>query len=109
MRVWLDIEQLTARGMTAGEVIAALREQNVQVAAGSVGQQPLGPSESNGENAAATDFQLTIATKGRLETSKEFGEVVVKSGEQGRLTRLKDVARIELGAEDYSVRSFLGR
>ena len=107
MRVWLDLEQLTAREMTAGEVIAALREQNVQVAAGSVGQQPLGPSESSSQTAAPTDFQLTIATKGRLQTTKEFGDVVVKSGEEGRLTRLKDVARIELGAEDYSVRSFL--
>ncbi|MDA8563687.1 multidrug efflux RND transporter permease subunit [Mariniblastus sp.] len=107
MRVWLDIEQLTAREMTAGEVIAAMKEQNIQVAAGAVGQQPLGPGESSSQTAAATDFQLTIATKGRLETTKEFGDIVVKSGDEGRLTRLKDVARVELGAEDYSVRSFL--
>ena len=107
MRIWLDIEQLAAREMTAGEVIAALREQNVQVAAGSVGQQPLGPSSSASQSSAPKDFQLAIVTKGRLETADEFGDIVVKAGTEGRLTRLQDVARIELGAEDYSVRSFL--
>lgn len=107
MRIWLDIEQLAAREMTAGEVIAALQEQNVQVAAGSLGQQPLGPSSSGDVTSAPTDFQLTIATKGRLKSADEFEEIVVKAGEDGRLTRLRDVARIELGAEDYSVRSFL--
>ena len=107
MRIWLDIEQLAAREMTAGEVIAALREQNVQVAAGALGQQPLGPSSSANQSSAPKDFQLAIVTKGRLRTSDEFGEVVVKADEGGRLTRLQDVARIELGAEDYSVRSFL--
>lgn len=107
MRIWLDVDQLIAREMTAGEVVAALQEQNVQVAAGAIGQQPLGPSATGDQTGAATDFQLTIATKGRLETPEEFEEVVVKSGQDGRLTRLRDVARIELGAEDYSVRSFL--
>ena len=107
MRIWLDIEQLIAREMTAGEVVAALREQNVQVAAGAVGQQPLGPSSSSNQSSSPTDFQLTVVTKGRLKTADEFGDVVVKAEEGGRLTRLQDVARIELGAEDYSVRSFL--
>ena len=107
MRIWLDIEQLAAREMTAGEVIEALREQNVQVAAGALGQQPLGPSSSANQNSAPKDFQLTIVTKGRLKNADEFGDIVVKAGSEGRLTRLQDVARIELGAEDYSVRSFL--
>lgn len=98
MRAWLDIEQLTAREMTAGEVIAALREQNVQVAAGALGQPPVDEPSA---------FQLNIASKGRLRTAEEFGDVVIKAGSDGRLTRLADVARIQLGAEDYSVNSYL--
>ncbi|TWT37441.1 Efflux pump membrane transporter BepE [Posidoniimonas corsicana] len=98
MRVWLDIEKIAAREMTAGEVIAALREQNVQVSAGSLGQPPVD------EKAA---FQLAIASKGRLRSPEEFGDIVVKSGENGRLTRLQDVAEIELGAENYDVNSYL--
>lgn len=98
MRVWLDIEQLASREITAGEVVAALREQNVQVAAGKLGQEP---------TANPGAFQLNIASQGRLRTAEEFGDIVIKVGEAGRLTRLSDVARIELGAEDYSVNSYL--
>lgn len=98
MRVWLDPETLAARSMTAGDVMAALREQNVQVAAGRLGQPPA---------PADLDFQLTLNTQGRLLDAEQFGEIVVRTGEEGRLTRLKDVARIELGAQNYDVSSTL--
>jgi len=98
MRVWLDIEKLAARDLTAGDIVAALREQNVQVAAGQLGQPP---------TKKATAFQLNISSQGRLRNADEFGHIVVKSGDEGRLTRLEDVARIGLGAEDYSVNSYL--
>lgn len=100
MRVWLDIERLAALELTPGEVVRSLREQNVQVAAGVIGQQPLEGSEGA--------FQVNVNTQGRLRDSQEFGEIIVKSGEDGRLVRLSDVARIELGATDYSVRSYMG-
>jgi len=98
MRVWLDPEHLAALDLTAGDVIGALREQNVQVAAGKIGQTPL-PKPS--------DFQLTISSQGRLSTAEEFADIVIKRGAEGRITRLSDVARIELGAQDYSVNSYL--
>lgn len=98
MRVWLDIEKLAARDLTAGDIVAALREQNVQVAAGQLGQPPT-------DNPTA--FQLNISSQGRLRTPEEFGRIVVKAGDGGRLARLEDVARIGLGAEDYSVNSYL--
>lgn len=98
MRVWLDVERLASLELTAGDIVAALQEQNVQVAAGKIGQPPL---ETPG------DFQLTISSQGRLQTADEFEQIVVKRGTDGRLTRLADVARIELGAQDYSVNSYL--
>ncbi|QDV72824.1 efflux RND transporter permease subunit [Botrimarina mediterranea] len=98
MRVWLDPEHLASLDLTAGDVVAALREQNVQVAAGKIGQTPL---------PEPTDFQLTISSQGRLRTAEEFAQIVIKRGAEGRLTRLSDVARIELGAQDYSVNSYL--
>lgn len=98
MRVWLDVERLASLELTAGDIVAALREQNVQVAAGTIGQPPL---DQPG------DFQLTISSQGRLQTADEFEQIVVKRGAGGRLTRLSDVARIELGAQDYSVNSYL--
>ncbi|MEX1025588.1 MAG: multidrug efflux RND transporter permease subunit [Planctomycetota bacterium] len=97
MRVWLDIERLASLELTAGDVIAGLRGQNVQVAAGAIGQEPL-------DRGAA--FEVTVASQGRLRTPEEFQEIIVKSDE-GRLVRLGDVARIELGAQDYTVRSYL--
>jgi len=93
MRLWLDPEKIAARGLTAIEVVNAVREQNVQVAAGVVGQQP---SPNNAE------FQYTISTLGRLTEPEQFSEIVIKQGEGGQITRLKDVARIELGAKDYN-------
>jgi multidrug efflux pump len=98
MRVWLDPEQLAARDMTAGDVIKALQEQNVQVAAGRLGSPPAPPGQ---------DFQLTINTLGRLPTSDEFESIIVKVGDKGQITRVKDVGRAEIGAKNYDVNSYL--
>ncbi|QDV44629.1 Efflux pump membrane transporter BepE [Stieleria neptunia] len=98
MRVWLDIEKMTHVDLTAGEVVEAIRSQNVQVAAGVIGQPPIDD---------AGDFQLNVTTQGRLIREDEFGEIIVKRGTDGRVTRLRDVARIELGAQDYSRLSYL--
>lgn len=98
MRVWLDPDKIAARGLTASDVVNAIREQNVQVAAGAVGQQPV---------SRPVDTELIINAKGRLLEPAEFGEVVVKTGVNGDKTRLKDLARIELGAAGYSLRSLL--
>ncbi|NJM36661.1 MAG: efflux RND transporter permease subunit, partial [Akkermansiaceae bacterium] len=98
MRVWLNPEKIAARGLTATDVIAAIREQNVQVAAGAVGQQPL----SN-----PVDLELQINTQGRLVTEEEFSKIIVRVGENGERTLLKDVARIELASSFNSLRSLL--
>ncbi|QDU43903.1 Efflux pump membrane transporter BepE [Symmachiella dynata] len=98
MRVWLDIEKMTHVDLTAGDVVEAIRQQNVQVAAGVLGQPPT--SETGA-------FQLNVTTQGRLKETEEFGQIIVKRGENGRVTRLSDVARIELGAQDYSRLSYL--
>jgi multidrug efflux pump len=97
MRVWLDPQKVAERGMTAGDVAAAIREQNVQVAAGTVGAGP----------AKDAEFQLSVNTQGRLQSEEEFGDIVVRTGADGSITRLKDVARIELGANDYALRALL--
>ena len=97
MRIWLDPQKVAARGMTAGDVVAAVREQNVQVAAGVVGASPSKDAQ----------FQLTVNTQGRLTTTEEFGDIIVQTGADGALTHLRDVARIELGANSYSLRSLL--
>ncbi len=98
MRVWLDPDKVAARNLTASDVVQAIREQNVNVAAGVVGAAPAVPG---------TDYELPIHAKGRLATEEEFGEVVIKSSRDGAVTRLRDVARIELGASQYSLRSLL--
>jgi multidrug efflux pump len=98
MRIWLDPNKVASRGLTASDVVAAIREQNVQVAAGSVGQQP---------NPNAGDLELLINTKGRLVTEEEFGEIVVKIGARGERVLLRDIARMELGASEYALRSLL--
>jgi HAE1 family hydrophobic/amphiphilic exporter-1 len=99
MRVWIDPGLAAARDMTVDEVVNAIRAQNVQVAAGAVGQPPYGP--------ASPAFELGVQAKGRLTTPDEFGAVVVKRDAQGRLTYLRDVARIELGALDYNFNGYL--
>ena len=98
LRVWLDPDRVAARRMTATDVLRALREQNVQVAAGVLGQPP-------GQGGAP--FQVAVNAQGRLATPEEFGDIVVKVGGRGEIVRLRDVARVELGANQYSLRSFL--
>ncbi len=95
MRVWLDPEKLAARDMTAGDVVNAIREQNVQVAAGIVGGPPL--------PAGTTKFQYTVSAMGRLQDEEQFREIVVKTGGDGRTTRIRDIGRVELGAADYTI------
>ncbi|MGD9708366.1 MAG: efflux RND transporter permease subunit [Halothiobacillaceae bacterium] len=97
MRVWLDPDRLVARGLTASDVINAIREQNVQVAAGAVGQQP----------GTASAFQLTVTSQGRLRSEDDFRQIVVKAGGDGQIVRLGDVARLELGAASYALRAML--
>ena len=98
MRVWIDPDKAAARNLTAGEVVKALQAQNVQIAAGVLNQPPV-PKQGA--------FQLSVQTQGRLTDPDQFGEVVVKADADGRVVRLKEVARIELAALDYSVNGFL--
>ncbi|MFN7978813.1 MAG: multidrug efflux RND transporter permease subunit [Vicinamibacterales bacterium] len=93
MRLWLDPGKLAARGLTAGDVVNALREQNVQVAAGALGDAPASAEQM---------FNLSVRAQGRLTEVAQFGEVVVSSGRDGALVRVSDVGRVELGAENYS-------
>ncbi|MGD1876192.1 MAG: efflux RND transporter permease subunit [Kiloniellaceae bacterium] len=98
LRVWLNPEKLSAYGLSASDVVEALREQNVQVSGGSIGAPPTtgGPA-----------FQYVVTTQGRFKDAREFRDVIVKSGEGGRLIRLQDVARVELGAKQYVTNSYL--
>jgi hydrophobe/amphiphile efflux-1 (HAE1) family protein len=98
MRVWLDPGKVAARGLSATDVVNAIREQNVQVAAGVVGAPPM-PSP--------VDYQLSINARGRLANEAEFGDIILKTGANGEITRLRDVARLELAAGDYALRSML--
>lgn len=98
MRVWLNPDALSARALTASDVLNSLREQNQQVAAGSLGAQP-----STNDN----QFQILLNVKGRLNSIEEFEDVIIKIGEQGQITRLKDVASVELGQSSYSLRALL--
>jgi len=98
MRVWLDPEKIAALNLTAGDVVRAIREQNIQVAAGQLGAPPA---------ASAAQFQLLINTQGRLASTEEFENIVIKTGDRGQITRLRDVARVELGASTYALRALL--
>ena len=99
MRIWLDPEKVASREMTAGDVVAAIREQNIQVSAGTIGGPP---------NPAANPVQYSISAQGRLRTAAEFENIVLKTGEApGSVTTLGDVARVELGSQTYSLRSLL--
>src|ERR671913_265218 len=99
MRVWIDPGRAATLGLTAGEVVSALRSQNVQVAAGTVGQPPY-------DTGAAQ--QLNVETQGRFKTPDEFGNIVIRTDPlSGAVTRLRDVARVELGASDYGVNAYL--
>jgi gold/copper resistance efflux pump len=97
LRVWLDPDRMAARSLTAGDVVAAIRQQNLQVAAGSVGQSP----------DARSAHQLPLAVSGRLASPEAFEQIIVRSGAAGEQLRLKDVARIEIGADRYAMRSLL--
>ena len=98
MRVWLDPDKAAARNVTAGDVLRAIREQNVQVAAGQLGLPPA---------TAGTQFQFTLTAQGRLKTAEEFSEIVIRTGENGNVITVGDVARIELGGKDYSMKSYM--
>ncbi len=98
MRVWLDPQKVAQRGLSAGDVVTAIRGQNIQAAAGVVGASPGLPG---------VDMQLSINAQGRLTSEEEFGDIIVKTGADGAVTRLRDIARLELGAADYSLRSLL--
>ncbi|MGE4542726.1 MAG: efflux RND transporter permease subunit [Pedobacter sp.] len=93
MRIWLDPDKLRARRLTTSDVINALEEQNVQVAAGQIGQSPAPTGQS---------FQLTVNTLGRLKDAGQFGNIIVKAADEGRLIRIRDIARVELGAKNYA-------
>ena len=98
MRIWLDPDKVAARGMTASDVLRAVREQNIQVSAGQLGAEPM----PNG-----SESLTLINARGRLATTEEFGGIVLKTGEGGEVVRLSDVARVELAAGDYSMRARL--
>jgi multidrug efflux pump len=98
MRVWLDPQKVAERGLSASDVVNEIRAQNVQAAAGVIGASP---SETG------LDLQLSVNAQGRLQSEEEFGDIIVKTGANGEVTRLRDVARLELGAADYSLRSLL--
>ena len=98
MRVWLDPQKVAQRGLSASDVVSAIRGQNVQAAAGVVGASP---------GLQGIDLQLSINAQGRLQNEEEFGDIIVKTGADGAVTRLRDIARIELGAAEYSLRSLL--
>src|SRR5438132_2206094 len=98
MRVWLQPDKIAARNVTASDVVDAIREQNVQVAAGAIGQQPV---------SRPVNFELQVNAKGRLISTEEFGQIIVKTGPNGEKTLLNDIARLELGAAGYSLRSLL--
>src|SRR5260370_5492327 len=98
MRIWLDPDKISTHGMTAGDVIAALRAQNVQVASGVLNQPPM-------PNPGA--FQLNVETLGRLIDTRQFANIIVRTDPDGRVTRVRDIGRVELGAQDYSANGYL--
>lgn len=100
MRIWLDPERLKARRLTTNDIVAAIREQNVQVAAGQIGQSPAPEGQ---------DFQYTVTATGRLSDVQQFEDIILKVDAFGRKTRIRDVARVELGSQTYDVSSFINR
>ncbi|MFB3089087.1 MAG: efflux RND transporter permease subunit, partial [Acidiferrobacterales bacterium] len=96
MRIWLDPRQLKSRRLTTQDVVDAVREQNVQVAAGQIGQPPAPSGQS---------FQYAVNVLGRLSDIEQFEQIIVKTGEGGRITRLKDIARVDLGSKTYDITS----
>lgn len=99
MRIWLDPDRIQSFGLSAGEVLQALRAQNIQVASGIINQSPV---------ARQNAFELSVQTQGRLIEPEQFENIVVKASDDGRILRLRDVGRVELGAQSYVTRGFLG-
>jgi HAE1 family hydrophobic/amphiphilic exporter-1 len=100
MRVWIDPDKAAAHNLTGDDIVSVLRAQNVQVPAGAVGQPPFGP-------AGSSDFELNINTQGRLTEPEQFANIVVKTDADGHIIRVRDVARVELGAQDYRINAYL--
>src|ERR1700710_747546 len=100
MRIWLDPDKAAAHDINASEVLAALRAQNLQVSAGVLNQPPTPGTQA---------YQINVETLGRLTTPEQFGDIVVKSDNQGRVTRVRDIGRVEVGAADYGSTSFMDR
>jgi hydrophobe/amphiphile efflux-1 (HAE1) family protein len=100
MRVWIDPDKVAAHNLNAGEVLTALRVQNLQVSAGILNQPPTASSEA---------YQINVEALGRLSTPQQFADIVVKSDPQGRVTRIRDIGRVEVGAADYGSTAFLDR
>ncbi|MCE4093583.1 efflux RND transporter permease subunit, partial [Klebsiella pneumoniae] len=98
MRVWVDPQKAAEHGLTASDIVRAIQAQNVEAAAGVVGSSP---------NVKGIDLQLSVNAEGRLANEEQFGDIVVKTGTRGEVVRLRDVARIELGASEYGLRSLL--
>ena len=104
MRIWLDPEKVAARGLTTSDITNAIREQNVQVAAGQLGSSAT-PSTSDGSR--KPNFQIAVNTRGRLVDEEDFANIIIRTGENGQITRLRDVARVELGSDNYALRAML--
>ena len=102
MRIWLDPEKVAARGLTAGDVANAIREQNAQVAAGQLGSAAVPANDES-----KPSFQIALNTKGRLIDEEDFRNIIVRTGSDGQITRLRDVARVELGSDNYALRAML--
>ncbi|MGX9428788.1 MULTISPECIES: efflux RND transporter permease subunit [Bradyrhizobium] len=100
MRIWLDPDKVAVHNLSAGEVLAALRAQNIQVSAGILNQPPVASDQA---------YQLNVQTLGRLATPEQFGAIVLKADHEGRVTRIRDVGRVEVGAADYGSTAFLDR
>jgi multidrug efflux pump len=98
MRIWLDPERVAERGLTAGDIVQAIKEQNIQVAAGKIGAPP---------STGGIDFEFTMSTKGRLLEEDEFNDIIIKTGDKGEITRLRDVGRAERSAKNSDVSSTL--
>ncbi len=94
MRVWLDPEKMRVRGVTPADVTAAIESQNMEVSAGSVGAPPAADGQQ---------FEYTLTARGRLTDADEFGNIVIRTGSDGAILRLKDIARVDLGSNSYSM------
>ena len=100
MRIWLDPDKIASLDLTAGEVVTALRAQNIQIASGTLNTLPSGNQSA---------FEINIQTQGKLITPEQFGNVIIKSEENGRIVQLKDIGRVELGAQNYATKGYLGK